>query len=228
MHELKSRSKGTKTQQDPLSELIGRGILVGAGIVLLQADGFRSAFTTILGSVLTFGPIVTVGPIETLLKLSFNRITRKVEGKEVFIVEQSNIQAQMVIGQHFGDIIQPSSEFPKEENWRVARNFTLRGGDQEWETFPLDLKQGQSVKGHFDAEDDVWAYILTPSGLKSFERGDGFTPHWEAEQSDYAAVEFEAEKSGMHYLVIANFDPEEDSEHYEDEEDVSVELRLKF
>jgi len=220
------RTTRSVKRNDALAELLERGILVAIGLVLLQADGFRSLFISIIGSIFAIGPIVTIGPIESLLRISFNRVTQKVVGKEVFIVEQKNIHAQTVIGQHFGDIINPVP-LEKDHDWNIARNFTLKGGDQEWEPFRIELKAGQAVKGYFDAEDDVFAYILTPRSLKSFERGNGFNSLWDASQGDYAEVDFVPERSGTYYFVVSNFDPEEEV-YYDEDDNVSVQLRLRY
>ena len=221
------RTTRNRKTNDTLAELLERGFLVAIGLILLQTDGFRSLFISVIGSVLAVGPVVTIGPIETLLKIGFNKFTWKVSGKEVFITEQKNIHAQTVIGQNFGDIIQPASS-KNDQTWKLARNFTLKGGNQEWEPFRLDLKEGQAVKGYLDAEDDVFAYILTAGSLKSFERGNGFNSLWDASQGDYAEVDFVPERSGTYYFVVSNFDPEEDEVNYDEDDNVSVQLRLKY
>jgi len=135
------------------SELFGRALFFGVGILILKQYGFSEPFTTLLGLTFTIGPIVTVGPVELGIKILLNRATVRITGKEVFYVEQKNIQAHKVIGHVHGDVIQqPSRESEeKEEDWTIARNFTLEG-EGDTKEFQLTMKQGDSLKGHVQAD----------------------------------------------------------------------------
>ncbi len=193
--------------------------------MVLLADGLRNLFVSIVGSILALGPVVAIGPVEALLKESSNRLTRRVSGKELFRAEQEDSHMRGVIGQDFESLLDKDSQ-EKNETWSLAHDFTL-AGKEDWKSFPLILKAGQEVKGYVDADEGVWAYILTASSFSSFERENGFRPVWDT-VGDWARVDFVPEKSGIYYLVVANFAPRDKPSFYEEEDSVFVELRLSF
>ncbi len=90
------RNQSTHTSFDSFGELLGRALFIGVGLLILTQYGFRDVFTSMLGLTFTLGPIVTVEAvkvrIESLLKITSNRVSQKVIGKEVFTVEQSDFQ----------------------------------------------------------------------------------------------------------------------------------------
>jgi hypothetical protein len=150
----------------------------------------------------------------------------------VFYVEQKNIRAHTVIGHVHGDVIQqPAGEKVERKDWTLARNFTLKS-EGDTKEFRLTMKQGAHLKGHVEADGDMWAYVLTRASLGSFREGYSFGHLWEAEREDYAEVDFTAPKTGTYYFVVTN-DIEEDDANYDDEDsdeldDVGIKLRLRY
>ncbi len=155
-------------------------------------------------------------------------MTTRIVGKEVFHNEQRSVNANTVIGQVFGNIVEPSD---KEENdhWTIANDFSLRSDEPDWKSFSVRMDGYDSLTGYFNANDQVWVSVLTPGGLRSFEREKGFTPRWEASGS-YSKVSYRAEKPGTYHFVVSNFDPGEHEDFFGDdsEEDLGVELRLRL
>src|SRR3989441_5270535 len=236
------RNQSTHTSFDSFGELLGRALFIGVGLLILTQYGFRDMFTSVLGLTFTLGPIVTVEAvkvrIESLLKITSNRVSQKVVGKEVFTVEQSDFKAQTVIGHLHGDLIQPGAENREErdepraedDDWKVARDFTLPGeGDAK--EFRLSMSRGDHLTGYVSADEEVCAYLLTSNSRQSFKNGYGFTPLWESEWETYAKVDFVALKTGTYYFVVTNEPDDEESDYYDDDdeiEDTSVELRLTY
>ncbi len=208
-----------------LAELFERGLFIAVGIVLLLADGLRNLFVSVVGGTLAIGPVIAIGPVETILKVSTNRLTRRVVGKDVFQGQQEDTRLQVMGGQNFGSCLQRSTQ-ERDLAWSLARDFTLTG-EEDWKSFPMILKTGQAVKGYIDAEGRVWAYIITASSFNLFEREDRFRSLWEA-PGENARVDFVPERSGIYYVVVASFDPATNSPCHEEDDDVFVELRLKF
>lgn len=236
------RNQSTHTSFDSFGVLLGRALFIGVGLLILTQYGFRDVFTSVLGLTFALGPIVTVEAvrvrIESLLKITSNRVSQKVIGKEVFTVEQSDFKAQTVIGHLHGDLIQPGLEEREErdeprtedDDWKIARDFNLPGEGDARE-FRLKMSRGDHLTGYVSADDEVCAYVLTPNSRQSFQNGYGFTPLWDSEWETYAKVDFVALKTGMYYFVVTNEpDDEDDSEYYDHDDktgDTSVELRLK-
>ena len=237
----RSRNQSTHTSLDSFGELLGRALFIGVGLLFLTQYRFRDVFTTVLGLTFTLGPIVTVEAvkvrIESLLKITSNRVSQKVIGKEVFTVEQRDFKAQTVIGHLHGDLIQPGAEKqekrdePRAEDndWKIARDFTLPGeGDAK--EFRLSMSRGDHLKGYVSADEEVCAYVLTSNSRQSFKNGYGLTPLWESEWETYAKVDFVALKNGTYYFVVTNEPDDEESDYYDDDdvmENTTVELRLK-
>jgi len=230
---------------DSFGNLLVRAIFIGLGLVFLEQYRLQNLFGSILGLTFTIGPIVTIESvkirIESLLKITSNRISQKIIGKEVFVTEQRNFNAQTVIGHLHGDLIQNDAERRERrekrdeeratnEDWTIARDFTLPGtGDAK--EFRLKMSRGDHLKGYVSADDEVCAYVLTENSRQSFKNGFGFNPLWESEWETYAKVDFVALKTGTYYFIVTNEpDDEDDSDYYDDDDeadDTSVELRLK-
>jgi hypothetical protein len=236
------RNQSTRTSFDSFGELIGRALFIGIGLLILTQYGFRDVFTSVLGLTFALSPIVTVQAvkvrIESLLKITSNRVSHKVIGKEVFTVEQRDFKAQTVIGHLHGDLIQPGPEKQEkrdesradDNDWRIARDFNLPGeGDAK--EFRLKMSRGDHLTGYVSANDEVCAYVLTSNSRNSFKNGYGFSPLWDSEWETYAKVDFVALKTGTYYFVVTNEPDEDESDYYDDEDetdDVAVELRLKL
>ncbi len=193
--------------------------------MLLLADGLGNLFVSIVGSFLALGPVVAIGPLEAILKESSNRLARRVVGKELFPAEQEDSHVREILGRDFENLLEGGTQ-EKNETWSLARDFTLTG-EEDWKSFPLILKAGQAVRGYVDADEGVWAYILAASSFTIFESENGFRPVWDT-QGNWARVDFVPERSGIYYLVVANFDAGEGSRFYEEDDNVLVELRLRF
>jgi len=239
---MRTRRSARDTVRDPwgsFGNLLVRAIFMALGLVLLEQYGFQNLFGSILGLALTVGPIVTVESvqvrIESLLKITSNRISQKVIGKEVFITEQRDFNAQTVIGHLHGNLIQPNVEKhekqeqkqPQHEDWSIARDFSLPG-DGDAKEFRLKLSRGDRLKGYVKSSDQVCAYVLTQNSRQSFQNGYGFSPLWDSEWETYAKVDFVALKTGTYYFVVTNEADEEEEEYYDDLEieNADVELRL--
>jgi hypothetical protein len=237
---VSSRRGTTRDSWDSFGNLLVRIIFIGLGVVLLEQYRFQNLFGSILGLALAVGPIVTVESvqvrIESILKITSNRISQKIIGKEVFITEQRDFSAQTVIGHLHGDLIQPApdrqekqqEERVEADDWAIARDFTLPGAGDSKE-FRLKLSRGDHLKGYVKSSDQVCSYVLTQNSRQSFQNGYGFTPLWDSEWETYAKVDFVTLKSGTYYLVVTNEPDEEEAEYYDDLdiEDADVELRLK-
>lgn len=236
-------NQSTHTSLDSFGELLGRALFIGVGLLILTQYGFRDVFTSVLGLTFTLGPIVTVEAvkvrIESFLKITSNRVSQKVIGKEVFTVEQRDFKAQTVIGHLHGDLIQPGPEKQEEredprgedDDWKIARDFNLPGeGDAK--EFRLKMSRGDHLKGYVSADDEVCAYVLTSNSRNSFKNGYGFSPLWESEWETYAKVDFVALKTGTYYFVVTNEPDEDDSNYYDDDnedlDDVAAQLRLRL